>query len=344
MIGTTNQIIGIEMTHAITLIYGDGIGPEVVRSAVDIIEAAGVKVTFDERLLGLKALETFNEAMPASTVESIKTTKVALKGPTTTPVGGGHRSANVALRKALDLYACIRPVKSIQAVKTRFSDVDLVVVRENTEGLYSGQEVEIQPGCIVSLRTMTEKGCTRIARAAFEFARKNGRHKVTAVHKANILKMGDGLLLSCAQKVRRDYPELAYEEVIIDALCMKLVTDPNAFDVLFLENMFGDIVSDLCAGLVGGLGLVPGANIGDSHAVFEAVHGSAPDIAGRDIANPTATIQSAVMMLRHIGEDAAAHRIEEALFQALAEKHLRTKDLGGEASTRQFTKNIIDRL
>lgn len=332
------------MPHAITLIYGDGIGPEVVQSAKEVISAANVKVSWHEKLLGLSALERLQEAVPKDTLESIRSTKVALKGPTTTPVGGGHKSANVTLRRELDLYACVRPVKSIPKVTTRFSDVDLIIVRENTEGLYSGHEMEVQKGCVVSMRIMTEKGCSRIARAAFEIAKKFGRQKVCAAHKANILKMGDGLFLACAQRVRKDYPEIHYEEAIVDALSMRLVTDPCAFDVIFLENMFGDIISDLAAGLVGGLGLVPGANIGDDYAVFEAVHGSAPDIAGKNSANPCAMIQSAVMMLQHIGEQKAALQIENALFQVLGEKSLRTKDLGGEATTTQFTKNLIARL
>lgn len=332
------------MVHKITLISGDGIGPEVVSSTVQIIEASGVKITWDQQLLGLKALEKFDQTVPKETLASIKTNRVALKGPTTTPVGGGHKSANVSLRKALDLYACIRPVKSVPGVKTRFSDVDLVIVRENTEGLYSGQELEIQPGCVVSLRTMTEKGCTRIAKAAFDFAQKNHRKKVLCAHKANILKMGDGLLLSCAEKVRSLYPEIGFEHAIIDALCMRMVSEPKDFDIIFLENMFGDILSDLCAGLVGGLGLVPGANIGQDCAVFEPVHGSAPDIAGADLANPTATIQSAIMMLRHVGEHKAANNIETAMFSVLAEPKLCTKDLGGSSGTKQFSKYIIDRL
>lgn len=332
------------MVHTITLIYGDGIGPEVVSSAVNIIEAAQVKVAWDEQLLGLKAIEHFNHAVPVKTIESIKKNKVALKGPTTTPVSSGHRSANVTLRKELDLYACIRPVKSIPGVETRYSDVDMVVIRENTEGLYSGQELEIQPGVVVSLRTMTEKGCTRIATAAFEYAKKNNRRSVCAVHKANILKMGDGLLLACADRVRKNYASIGYDQAIIDAFCMRVVADPKAFDVIFLENMFGDIVSDLCAGLIGGLGLVPGANIGDHAAVFEAVHGSAPDIAGRDLANPTAMIQSAIMMLRHIGEEKAAINVERALFEVLRDTSRRTRDLGGELGTSQFTKHVIDQL
>jgi isocitrate dehydrogenase (NAD+) len=332
------------MVHKITLIYGDGIGPEVVSATVEVIEASGVKVAWDQKLLGLKALEKFDESVPAETLESIKANKVALKGPTTTPVGRGHKSANVALRKALDLYACIRPIKSIPGINARFSDVDLVIVRENTEGLYSGQEFEVTPGCVISLRTMTEKGCRRIAQAAFDYAQKNHRKKVCLAHKANILKLGDGLLLSCAQKIRPAYPEIVFEESIIDALCMRMVTNPKDFDTIFLENMFGDILSDLCAGLVGGLGLVPGANIGQHYAVFEPVHGSAPDIAGAGIANPTATMQSAIMMLRHLGEHQKALQIENALFSVLKEPVLCTKDLGGESNTKQFVKYIIDRL
>lgn len=332
------------MTHAVTLINGDGIGPEVIRSAVDIIEASGVKISFDEQMLGERAYERTKEILPLSTINSIKSNGVALKGPTTTPIASGHRSANVLLRKELDLYASIRPVKSIPGVITRYSDVDIVVVRENTEGLYSGQEFEIHPGCVISLRTMTEKGCTRIAHAAFSFAQKNHRKKVCVVHKANILKMGDGLLLKCANSERKKFPESDYSEMIIDAFCMKVVTDPTLFEVVFLENMFGDIVSDLCAGLVGGLGLVPGANLGEKYAVFEPVHGSAPDIAGKNLANPTATIQSVVMMLRHLGEHNAARRIETALLATLAEKHLRTRELGGDSTTQHFTKHIIDRL
>lgn len=332
------------MSHSITLIYGDGIGPEVVQATLDIIEAAQVKINWDIQLLGLSSLDKMGVAVPKETIDSIKKNRVALKGPTTTPVGIGHKSANVALRKELDLYACVRPVKSIIGVESRFSDVDIVVVRENTEGLYVGQELEVQPGCVISLRTMTRKGCTRIAEAAFRFARTFNRSKVCCVHKANILKMGDGLFLECVDAVARENPKIIYEQAIIDALCMRLVLDPSAFDVLLLENMFGDIVSDLCAGLIGGLGLVPGANIGEDCAVFDAVHGSAPDIAQKNLANPSAMIQSAVMMLRYLEEHEAALRIEQALFSVLKQKHLRTRDLGGEAGTRDFTKSVIERL
>ena len=332
------------MSHSITLIYGDGIGPEVVQSTLDIIEAAQLKVDWDIQLLGLSALDKKQTAVPVETLDSIKRNRVALKGPTTTPIGTGHKSANVALRKELDLYACVRPVKSIVGVESRFSDVDIVVVRENTEGLYVGQELEVQPGCVISLRTMTKKGCTRIAEAAFRFARTFNRSKVTCVHKANILKMGDGLFLACVDDIARKNPKITYDQAIIDALCMRLVMDPSAFDVLLLENMFGDIVSDLCAGLIGGLGLVPGANIGEDCAVFEAVHGSAPDIAQKNLANPSAMIQSAVMMLRYLEENEAAGRIEQALFSVLKQKHLRTRDLGGEAGTREFTRSLISLL
>lgn len=332
------------MAHEITLIYGDGIGPEVVRSAVQIIKAAGVKAVFDEQYLGLRAIDLCQSPVPTKTLESIRSTKVALKGPTTTPVGTGHKSANVTLRKELDLYASIRPIKSIPGIKTRYENIDIVVVRENTEGLYSGQELQITEDCVVSLRLMTKKGCHRIARSAFEYANKNKRRIVVAAHKANILKKGDGLFLLSANKVRALYPQIEYQEAIIDALCMRLVSHPAEFDVIFMENMFGDIVSDLCAGLVGGLGIVPGANIGDEYAVFEAVHGSAPDIAGRDLANPTATIQSAIMMLKHLGENEAACRIERALFSVLAQDNLKTKDLGGPAGTKEFTKNIINNI
>ncbi len=332
------------MAHIVTLIEGDGIGPEVVKGARAILEALSLDLRFDEQLLGLEAIERYGCAVPDVTIESIRKNGVALKGPTTTPIGSGHQSANVALRKALDLYSCVRPIRSVPSIATRFSDVDLVVIRENTEGLYSGQEIEIQPGCVVSLRVMTERGCRRIAHAAFTYARMHGRRKVTAVHKANILKLGDGLLLACAREVRSEFPDVEYDEIIIDAFCMQLVSDPARFDVFFMENMFGDIVSDLCAGMIGGLGLLPGANIGDKYAVFEAVHGSATDIAGKNIANPTALIQSAVMMLNHIGEHKSAAQVEKALLCVLAEKELRTRDLGGESGTQEFVKNIIERL
>lgn len=332
------------MVHQITLIEGDGIGPEVVQATKDVLIATGLKFEFDMQLLGLEAISRYNEVIPQATIDSIHRTRVALKGPTTTPIGSGHQSANVMLRKQLDLFSCIRPVRSVPGLTTRFSDVDVVVFRENTEGLYSGQEIEVHPGCVISLRTMTEKACSRIAYAAFSYARKHGRKRVCAVHKANILKKGDGLLLQCARSAREQFPEIEYDEIIIDAFCMKLVSDPTKFDVFFMENMFGDIVSDLCAGLIGGLGLLPGANIGDYYAVFEAVHGSAPDIAGYNIANPTALIQSAIMMLHHLGESEPALAIERALFHVLQEKDLKTRDLGGSLGTKQFAGEIIRRL
>lgn len=332
------------MTHLVSLIYGDGIGPEVVQSAVNIIESAGVKIKWQVEALGLSAFEKLGTAVPEQSLKSIKENGVALKGPTTTPLGTGHKSANVALRKELDLYACIRPIKSIPGLESRYSDVDIVVVRENTEGLYVGQELEIQPGCVVSLRTISQKGASRIAQSAFNFARTFKRQKVSCVHKANILKMGDGLFLKCAEEEAKRNPLVDFDQILVDALCMRLVTNPKDFDVLLLENMFGDIVSDLCAGLVGGLGLVPGANLGEKCAVFEAVHGSAPDIAGKNLANPSAMIQSAVMMLNYLGEKDAACRIENALIKVLGQKQLRTRDLGGEASTKDFTQNVIKHL
>jgi isocitrate dehydrogenase (NAD+) len=334
----------VQTAHTATLIFGDGIGPEVVQSAVDIIEAARVKISWDVQLLGLEAIDKYNTPVPPSTLESIKQHKVALKGPTTTPVASGHSSANVTLRKALDLYACVRPVRSIPCLESRFSDINLVVIRENTEGLYVGQEFEVQPGCVISLRTMTQKACTRIAQAAYSYATNNNYSDVCVVHKANILKLGDGLWLKNMRNVAKEYKNITTQEVIIDALCMKLVIQPQNFQILVLENMFGDIVSDLCAGLVGGLGLVPGANIGDMCAVFEAVHGSAPDIAHKNLANPTAMIQSAVMMLRYLNEHDAAGHIEKALFGVLQEKALRTRDLGGNLGTREFSKEVIARL
>ena len=332
------------MSHAITLIKGDGIGPEVIDATVRVIQALGVGIDWDVQLLGQEAFQLVSDPIPKATLDSIKANGIALKGPTTTPIGSGYQSANVALRKALDLYGCIRPIRSIPGIETRFRDVDLVIIRENTEGLYSGQEIEIHRGCIISLRTMTDNGCDRIGRLAFEYAKNNGRKEICLGHKANILKLGDGLLLSCIRRVREEYPGMGYQEAIVDALAMRLVMDPLAFDVLVMENMFGDIISDLCAGLIGGLGLVPGANIGESASVFEAVHGTAPDIAGQNLANPTAMLQSAVMMLRHIGESEAASRMEEALFEVLLDKPLRTKDLGGDATTREFADHIVKRV
>jgi isocitrate dehydrogenase (NAD+) len=322
------------------LIPGDGIGPEVTAGVVRILTAAGVAIEWDRHDAGVIAFKRFGQSLPASLLDSIKRTKVALKGPVTTPIAEGFTSVNVGLRKALDLYANLRPVKNLPGVASRFSDVDLVIVRENTEDLYAGLEHEVVPGVVESLKIITEKASTRIARFAFEYARKAGRKKVTAIHKANIMKLSDGLFLNCARTVSHEYVDIPYDERIVDAACMHLVMHPEKLDVLVLPNLYGDIVSDLCAGLVGGLGVVPGANIGLDSAVFEAVHGSAPDIADKNLANPTALLLSALMMLEHIGEAATAERIRAALGTVLVDGRVRTRDLGGQASTTEFTDAI----
>lgn len=332
------------MKHTITLIPGDGIGPEVTSAVVRIIEAAGVQIEWETHYAGAQALAKFGDTLPKELLESIKRNRVALKGPITTPVGKGFTSVNVGLRKALDLYANLRPVKSLPNVPSRYSDVDLVVVRENTEDLYSGLEHVVVPGVVESLKIITERASLRIARFAFEHARREGRRKVTAVHKANIMKLSDGLFLDCFRRVAAEYPEIEADDKIVDNACMQLVMRPEQFDVLLLENLYGDIISDLAAGLVGGLGVVPGANIGEQGAVFEAVHGSAPDIAGRGIANPTALLQSGVLMLRHINERDAADRIQSALLDVLREGKVRTRDIGGTASTAEFADAIIAKL
>lgn len=332
------------MKHTITLIPGDGIGPEVTSAVVRIIEAAGVQIEWETHYAGAQALAKFGDTLPKELLESIKRNRVALKGPITTPVGKGFTSVNVGLRKALDLYANLRPVKSLPNVPSRYSDVDLVVVRENTEDLYSGLEHVVVPGVVESLKIITERASLRIARFAFEYARREGRRKVTAVHKANIMKLSDGLFLDCFRRVAAEYPEIEADDKIVDNACMQLVMRPEQFDVLLLENLYGDIISDLAAGLVGGLGVVPGANIGEQGAVFEAVHGSAPDIAGRGIANPTALLQSGVLMLRYIDEREAADRIQNALFEVLREGKVRTRDIGGTASTAEFADAIIAKL
>jgi isocitrate dehydrogenase (NAD+) len=331
------------MKHKITLIPGDGIGLEVTAATVRILEAAGVEIEWEKFLAGSEALSQFGTPLPDELLEAIQRTRVALKGPVTTPVGGGFASVNVSLRKALDLYANLRPVQNLPGTPARFGDVDLIVVRENTEDLYSGIEHVVVPGVVESLKIITEKASTRIARFAFEYAQREGRRRVTAVHKANIMKLSDGLFLECFRRVAADYPSLQADDRIVDNACMQLVLNPQQFDILLMENLYGDILSDLAAGLVGGVGIVPGANVGENAAVFETVHGSAPDIAGRNLANPTAMIQTAVLMLRYLGETAAADRIRAALVRTLA-AGVRTRDLGGTASTTEFTEAVVRAL
>ena len=332
------------MAHQITLIPGDGIGPEVSEAVVRIIDAAGVKVDWDRHDAGLLAFQKTGHTLPDKLLNSVRKNRVALKGPVTTPVGEGFTSVNVGLRQALDLYANLRPVINLPGVKSRYENVDIVIVRENTEDLYAGLEHVVVKGVVESLKIITEAASTRIAEFAFDYARKYGRKRVTAVHKANIMKLSDGLFIECTRNVAKKYPEITYDERIVDAACMQFVMVPEKFDVLVMPNLYGDIVSDLCAGLVGGLGIVPGANLGIECAVFEAVHGSAPDIAGKDLANPTALLQSALMMLRHIGESTAADSIFAALCQVLVDGQTRTKDLGGQATTTQFTNALIGAL
>ena len=332
------------MTHTITLIPGDGIGPEVTAAVVQILEEAGLQVNWERQLAGVTSLEKHGTTLPGELLDSITRNKVALKGPVTTPIGGGFTSVNVGLRKALELFANLRPVWNIPSVPSRYQNVDLVIVRENTEDLYSGLEHEVVPGVVESLKIITASSSTRIARFAFEHARTHRRNRVTAVHKANIMKMGDGLFLESVRKVAAEYPDIRSDDQIVDATCMRLVMDPTQFDVLLLPNLYGDIVSDLCAGLVGGLGVVPAANLGIEIGVFEAVHGSAPDIAGKNIANPTALLLSALLMLRHIGEGAMADRIMQAIGAVLTDGRVRTRDLGGTASTTEYAAAICRQL
>jgi isocitrate dehydrogenase (NAD+) len=328
------------LTHTITLIPGDGIGPEVSTAVVRVFKAAGLDIEWDRQDAGVVAFKRYGQSLPQQLLDSVKRNKVALKGPVTTPIAEGFTSVNVGLRKALDLYANLRPVKNLASVETRFANVDLVIVRENTEDLYAGLEHEILPGIVESLKIITAKASTRIARFAFEHARAFGRTRVTAIHKANIMKLSDGLFLDCCRNVAKEFGDLTYDERIVDAACMHLVMHPEKLDVLLLPNLYGDIVSDLCAGLVGGLGVVPGANIGTEAAVFEAVHGSAPDIADQNVANPTALLLSGLLMLDHLGERAIAERIRAALHRVLAAGALRTRDLGGTASTTEFTEAV----
>ena len=329
-------------THTLTLIPGDGIGPEVTDAVTSVLDAAGARIEWDRQDAGVVAFEKTGHTLPTELLDSVKKNKVALKAPCTTPIGEGFTSVNVGLRKALDLYANLRPVKNIPGVAARWSGVDLIIVRENTEDLYSGLEHVIIPGVVESLKIITTAASTRIAEFAFEFATREQRKKVTSVHKANIMKLGDGLFLDSTRTVAKRFPAIAYDERIVDAACMHLVMRPEQFDVLVLPNLYGDIVSDLCAGLVGGLGVVPGANLGSDVAVFEAVHGSAPDIAGQNKANPTALLLSAVMMLEHIGERDAAARIRAALEHVLTTGKARTRDLGGTASTTEFTRALCE--
>ncbi len=332
------------MKHTVTLIPGDGIGPEVTKPTLAIIKAAGVNIEWETHLAGASALKKHKTTIPKALLDSFTKNKIALKGPVTTPVGEGFPSVNVELRQTFDLYSNLRPIKNLPGVKARYQNVDLIVVRENTEGLYSGIEHEVVPGVVESLKIMTEKASTRIAKFAFDYARSFGRKKVVAVHKANIMKLGDGLFLDCARKIAGKYEGIGFSDIIIDNACLQLVLDPTAFDVLLLENLYGDIVSDLAAGLVGGLGVVAGANLGDGYALFETVHGSAPDIKGKGIANPTAMISAAIMMLNRISEQTAAKRISAALERVLQRGDCLTPDLGGSATTKKFAAAVIDEI
>lgn len=333
------------MKKKVTLIPGDGIGPEIVESVKEIFEAANAPVEWEEELAGEAALNTQGALVPDSLVQSIRTNKIALKGPLTTPIGKGFKSVNIQLRQLFDLYSNIRPCKSLPGVETRFQNVDLVIVRENTEGLYAGLETYDEHHHIAdSIARISEEGCDRIVRAAFEYARQNGRKRVTIVHKANILKLAGALILKAGEKISKDFPEIVLDDYIIDNMCMQLVSKPEKFDVIVTTNLFGDILSDLCAGLVGGLGLVAGSNFGKDVAIFEAVHGTAPDIAGKGIANPTAILKSAIMMLHYMNEKELAVKIDQAVNKTLADKQQRTGDLGGPANTEQYTKNIITNL
>ena len=326
--------------RVVTLIPGDGIGPEVTEAVVRILQASGVAIEWERHLAGALAVKKTGSTLPYELLESIRRNKVALKGPVTTPIGEGFTSVNVGLRKGLDLYANLRPVWNLPGVRTVFSDIDLVIVRENTEDLYAGLEHEVVPGVVESLKIITERASTRIAEFAFTYARRHGRKRVTAIHKANIMKLSDGLFLECTRRVARNWPDVAYDERIVDAACMQLVLRPSQFDLLVMPNLYGDIVSDLCAGLVGGLGLVGAANLGTDIGVFEAIHGSAPDIAGKNVANPTALLLSAILMLRHIDENEGADRIMRALTLVLAEGRHRTQDIAGTASTSEFADAI----
>jgi isocitrate dehydrogenase (NAD+) len=334
------------MPHQVTLIPGDGIGPEVAEATVRALEATGVSIEWERVEAGARALAEQGQLIPDDVFASLEITRVGLKGPTATPIAGGHQSINVALRKKLGLYTNFRPVRMLPGLKTRFHDlpIDLAIFRENTEDLYSGLEHEVVPGVVESLKIITRHASMKIARAAFEYARREGRKKATAIHKANIMKLSDGLFLKCCREVASEFADIVYNELIVDNACMQLVMRPETFDLLVLPNLYGDIISDLAAGLVGGLGIVPGANIGDHHAIFEAVHGTAPDIAGKGLANPTALMQSAVLMLAHLGERDASTRLHNAIYRVYAEALHLTGDVGGKASTSEFTDAVIAHL
>jgi isocitrate dehydrogenase (NAD+) len=342
------------MKHKVTLIPGEGIGPEVASATRRILEAAGVQIEWEE-IAGRTGESTDptgaangaankDQSVNQAAIDSVRRNRVALKGPMATAIAGGAPSVNVALRRTLDLYANLRPVKNVPGVKSHFENVDLILVRENTEDLYSGLEHEVVPGVVESLKIITEKASTRIAKFAFEYAKRHGRKKIHAIHKANIMKLSDGLFLRCARNVAKEYPEITYGEHIVDNTCMQLVMNPYQYDMLVMENLYGDIISDLCAAFVGGLGLVPSANLGDRCAIFEAVHGSAPDIAGKNIANPTAVIRCALLMLRHIGEFDAALKIRNALEKVYRDRDKLTRDVGGKAGTSEFADSVIEAM
>jgi len=332
------------MAYRVTLIPGDGIGPEVTNAAVRILEATGIKFEWERFEAGAEAYEKYHEYIPKELIASIERTHIGLKGPVTTPIGGGFASINVELRKMFEFYANFRPIRNLPHIPTRYPDVDLIIVRENTEGLYSGIEHEVVPGVVESLKIITAKASTRISRFAFEYARKNKRKKIHAIHKANIMKQSDGLFLRCSRDVAKGYPEITYGEHIVDNTCMQLVMNPYQYDMLLMENLYGDILSDLCAAFVGGLGFVPGANFGDQCAIFEAVHGSAPDIAGKNLANPTAVIRSGLLMLRHLGEHEAADKVKRALERVYRTRDKLTRDIGGKAGTSEFTDSVIEAM
>jgi len=332
------------MAYKITLIPGDGIGPEVTQAAVRILEATGLKFEWESFQAGADAYEKYHEYIPKELIESVERTRVALKGPITTPIGGGFSSINVQLRKKFELYANFRPIRNLPHIPTRYPEVDLIIVRENTESLYSGLEHEVVPGVVESLKIITEKASTRIAKFAFEYARNNQRKQIHAIHKANIMKLSDGLFLRCCRNVAKGFPDISYAEHIVDNTCMQLVMNPYQYDVLVMENLYGDIISDLCAAFIGGLGLVPSANIGDNCSIFEAVHGSAPDIAGKNLANPTAVIRCSLLMLRHLGEFDAAIKIRNGLERVYRTREKLTRDVGGQAGTSEFADSIIEAM